>query len=65
MMDKSKEIQAKHLHTDAKGKDAFIKSDMKHADGQARLCYWPDEMTVHELHTEVVKAKQEEHKLMI
>ena len=65
MMEKAKEIKAEHLHPSAKGKNGFIENDMKHADGQTRLCYWPGSMTVLDLDEAVRDARQKEQKLMI
>ena len=65
MMEKAKEIKAEHLHPSARGKNGFIENEMKHADGQTRLCYWPNKMKALDLHSAVVKARHEEQKLII
>ena len=65
MMEKAKEIKIEHLHPSARGKNGFIENDMKHADGQTGLCYWPNEMNADKLHEAVVKARHKEQKLMI
>ena len=60
MMEKAKGITIEHLHPSARGSDAFIENDMKHAEGQTRVCYWPEEVSVYRIHSAVMKARQEE-----
>ena len=38
---RSTEIQATDLHSDVKGKSAFMEEGLNHVDGQPSLCYWP------------------------
>ena len=63
MWGKAKQIEASHLHADAKGRQAFIEDGLNHVDGQTSLCYWNAySCTVNGLCNDVKAVRHEQQK---